>query len=86
MIETAMPEQPQESSSPIRIPSNAERPGPPNSSGMWMFISPSSCAFAKHVFRMGRVLVVVGGAGPDLLLGELVGERAQVALLVRQLK
>ena len=46
MIETVMPAQPQESSSPMRIPSKTERPGPPNSSGMWMFISPSSCAFA----------------------------------------
>ena len=45
-IEVAMPEQPQANSSPIRICSNAERPGPPYSSGMWGFISPTSCALA----------------------------------------
>ena len=44
--ETAIPEQPHESSSPIRIPSKLERPGPPSSCGMWTFMRPSSCAFA----------------------------------------
>ena len=44
-IETAIPEQPQESSSPMSMPSKPGRPGPPYSSGMWTFISPSSCAF-----------------------------------------
>ena len=43
---TAIPEQPQESSSPIRMPSKIESPGPPSSSGRWTFISPSACAFS----------------------------------------
>ncbi len=33
---------------------------------------------------VGHVLVVVGGFGPDLLLGELVGEVAQGLLLIRE--
>ena len=44
--DTAIPAQPQESSSPIRIPSKVERPRPPYSSGTWTFIRPSSCALA----------------------------------------
>ena len=39
-------EQPQLSSSPTSIPSNADSPRPPSSSGTCRFISPSSCAFA----------------------------------------
>src|SRR5436190_3476566 len=45
-IETAMPAQPHESSSPISIPAKPVRPGPPYSSGRCTFISPTSCAFA----------------------------------------
>ena len=45
-IETAMPAQPHESSSPISIPAKPGSPGPPYSSGTWTFISPTSCAFA----------------------------------------
>src|SRR5919106_1017549 len=44
--ETAMPAQPQESSSPTSIPSKPGRPRPPYSSGTCTFISPSSCALA----------------------------------------
>ena len=43
---TAMPEQPQESSSPMSMPSKPGKPGPPYSSGTWTFISPTSCALA----------------------------------------
>jgi indole-3-glycerol phosphate synthase len=44
-IEVPMPEQPQLSSSPTSIPSNAGSPGPPIDSGRCKFIRPSSCAF-----------------------------------------
>src|SRR3954452_5342660 len=40
-----MPEHPQPISSSIRVPSRYEAPGPPYSSGMWEFMSPSSQAF-----------------------------------------
>ena len=45
-IDTAMPAQPQDSSSPISIPSKPGNPMPPYSSGTCGFISPTSCAFA----------------------------------------
>ena len=48
-IETAMPEQPQESSSPMSMPSNAGQAGAADSSAMWTFIRPSSCAFGDEV-------------------------------------
>ena len=76
MIETVMPEQPQDSSSPTRMPSKTERPGPPNSSGMWMFIRPELVRLRDHVGGMRRVHVVLGRARADLLLGELVRELA----------
>src|SRR3954468_11369937 len=41
-----MPEQPHESSSSMRQPSREERPGPPYSSGMWVFINPTSWALS----------------------------------------
>src|SRR6478752_4668912 len=41
-----MPVQPQFSSSPTSMPSNAPSPRPPYSTGMCRFISPSPCAFA----------------------------------------
>ena len=72
-----MPAQPQESSSPISIPSKPGRPSPPYSSGMWGFIRPDLVGLRDHVGRMGRMLVVLGGARPDLPLGELPRQRAQ---------
>ena len=45
-IEVPIPEQPQLSSSPTRIPSKVERPRPPSDSGTCRFIRPSSCALA----------------------------------------
>ena len=41
-----MPEQPQASSSSISAPSRCERPTPPYSSGMWVFIRPTSWALS----------------------------------------
>src|SRR3954453_11542341 len=40
-----MPEQPQPNSSSIRQPDRKSRPGPPYSSGMWVFTRPTSQAF-----------------------------------------
>ena len=45
-IDVPMPEQPQLSSSPTSIPSNADSSGPPSDSGMWRFMRPSSWALA----------------------------------------
>src|SRR3954471_9587160 len=44
--DVVMPEQPQDSSSSMRQPSRYERPGPPYSSGAWVFISPTSWALS----------------------------------------
>src|SRR5207302_554719 len=46
-IAVPIPEQPQESSSPISIPSNELSPAPPYSSGICTFMSPTSCARAS---------------------------------------
>src|SRR3954447_24444943 len=44
--EVWMPEQPQASSSSMRQPSRNDRPGPPYSSGAWVFIRPTSWALS----------------------------------------
>src|SRR3954452_9525101 len=44
--DVVMPEQPQDSSSSMRQPSRYERPGPPYSSGAWVFIRPTSWALS----------------------------------------
>jgi hypothetical protein len=64
-IETAMPEQPHESSSPTSIPSKPGRPSPPYSSGMWGFIRPTAWAcsmmssgwveFSSYSAAFGRI-------------------------------
>ena len=41
-----IPEQPQPNSSSMRQPERKSSPGPPYSSGMWVFISPTSQAFS----------------------------------------
>jgi hypothetical protein len=45
-IDVAMPEQPQFSSSPTSMPSNAGSAAPPCASGTWRFMRPNSCALA----------------------------------------
>ena len=73
-------------SSPSRAPRRrasrrTPRLGPPNASGRWRFISPSSCAFATPrpdaagARRLGRLR-------PDLLRREVARERAKLLLLV----
>ena len=47
-IEVPIPEQPQFSSSPTRIPSKVESPSPPRDSGTCRFISPRACAFSTR--------------------------------------
>ncbi len=44
--EVPMPEQPQPNSSSIRQPERKSRPGPPYSSGTWVFMRPTSHAFS----------------------------------------
>ena len=79
-----MPEQPQFSSSPTSMPSKAGSPRPPSDSGTCRFIRPELVRLRDDVDRVGRVLVVLGRLRPDLLLGELARERAELALLRRQ--
>ena len=80
-----MPEQPQASSSSMRQPVEVvEAPGPPYSSGMWVFISPSSQAFSMISWGQVPSLVVLPGDGANLLLGEVVRHLAQRLLLIGQ--
>src|ERR671919_1218720 len=44
--EVPIPEQPQPNSSSIKAPDRKSRPGPPYSSGTWVFISPTSQALS----------------------------------------
>jgi hypothetical protein len=74
----AVPEQPQLSSSPTRIPSKWKAE-PAGDSGTCRFIKPSSCALAPRR-RVGLVLVILRRLGPDLLLGELASKLAQTLL------
>ena len=82
-IETAIPAQPHESSSPISMPSRAE----PEATVLLRDTDvhqPELVRLRDHVGRVRRVLVVLGRAGADLLLRELVRELAQRLLLVRE--
>ena len=83
-IDVAIPEQPQYSSSPTSIPSNAGSPGPPSDSGHVEVHEPELVRLRDHVGRMRRVLVVLGRLRADLLLGELARQGAKLALLGRQ--
>ena len=51
---------------------------------MWVFINPTSQALSMIVLRPGAVLVVLPGDLAHLFLGEVVGQLAQVLLLVGQ--
>ena len=81
-IDVPMPEQPQLSSSPTSIPSNAEQPEAAERLGDVEVHEAELVRLRDHVGRMRRVLVVLGRLRPDLLLGELARERAQLLLLV----
>ena len=84
MIEVPIPEQPQQSSSPISAPSSAPSPAPAELLGDVRVHQPDLVRLRDHVGRVRLVLVVLGRLRPDLLLGELVRQLAQRALLVRQ--
>ena len=79
-----MPEQPQLSSSPTSIPSNAGSAEAAERLGDVEVHEAELVRLRDHVDGVRRVLVVLGGLRPDLLLGELARERAQLALLGRQ--
>ena len=81
-----MPEQPQESSSPIEDPVEDREAGPAELLRDVDVHQTGLVRLRDHVDRMRRVLVVLGGERTDLLLGELVRERAQVSLLAGQLE
>ena len=82
--EVPMPEQPQPNSSSIRQPERKSSPGPPYSSGTWVFIKPDLPGLLDDLLRPGAVLVVLPGDLADLLLGEVVRQLAQILLLVGQ--
>ena len=83
-IETAMPAQPHESSSPIEHPREA---GQSRAAVLLREVDVHQADLVRlrdHVGRMRRVLVVLRGLRPDLLLGELARELAQRLLLVAE--
>src|SRR3954452_7389179 len=63
LSEVAMPEQPQPISSSMMAPVRLSRPGPPYSSGTWVFMSPTSQAF----------LMISSGQVPSLSYSQATG-------------
>ena len=83
-IDVPMPEQPQYSSSPTSMPSNAGQAETAERLGDVQVHQAELVRLRDDVDRMRRVLVVLGRLRPDLLLGELARERAELLLLRRQ--
>ena len=81
-IDVPIPEQPQLSSSPTSIPSKADSLGPAERLGEVEVHQAELVRLGDDVGRVGLVLVVLRRLGPDLLLGELARERAELPLLV----
>ena len=81
-IEVPIPEQPQQSSSPTSIPSKAESAEAAERLGHVEVHQSDLVRLGDHVRGVRRVLVVLGRLRPDLLLGELARQRAQLPLLL----
>ena len=77
-----MPEQPQFSSSPTSIPSKHGKLRPAEPLRQVQVHQADLVRLGDDVGRMGLMLVTLGRPRPDLLLGELARERAQLSLLV----
>ena len=77
-----MPEQPQLSSSPTSIPSNAFETEPAVLDGHMQVHQPERVRLRDHLDRVAHVHVVLGRDRPDLLRRELARKRAQFLLFV----
>ena len=82
--EVPIPEQPQPNSSSIRQPERKSSPGPPYSSGTWVFINPTSQALSMISCGQVPSLSYSQATLRISLLGEVVRQLAQVLLLVGQ--
>ena len=80
--EVPMPEHPQPNSSSIRQPSSVCSPPPAVLLGDLDVHQADLVGLLDDLLRPDRVPVVIPRDGPDLLLGEVVGQLAQVFLLV----
>jgi hypothetical protein len=69
---------------PDQHPLEAAQAGPAVLLGDVEVHQPELMRLLDDVDRVRRVLVVLGSLRPDLLLGELTGERSELVLLVGQ--